>query len=363
MRTFWGIGLFVLIGLITAIGIGFFSQFNNAPNEYDDEQIGLGQQTVIKFSYVVAENTPKGLAAQEFARLVKERTNDSVKVELFPNASLYNETNEVEALQRGRVQMIAPSFSNISEVVPEWMVMDLPFVFQNEEAVEVAFQSKIGDILLRKLEPKGMIGLGFWKNGFQQMTSNRGLLVHPEDFRDLHFRILPSKVIQAKFNYLRATTISIPFNQVYRSMESGKVDAGENTISNLYSKKLYQVQKYLTLSNHAYLGYGVLMNKSFWEKLPQIQRKAITEAMQDTTAWANRNAITTNRKQWEKLKKTNQMDIHILSLEERKEWQQALEPVYQEVEPYIGNELMEAVYELRSRFSDKPPPTLDNDND
>ncbi|MFC5472119.1 DctP family TRAP transporter solute-binding subunit [Cohnella suwonensis] len=359
MRTFWGIGSFVLIGLVTAIGIGFFSRFSNAPSAYDDEQIGLGRQTVIKFSYVVAENTPKGLAAQEFARLVEEKTNDGVKVELFPNASLYNETNEVEALQRGRVQMIAPSFSNISEVVPEWMVMDLPFAFQNEEAVLESFQSNIGDILLRKLEPEGMIGLGFWGNGFQQMTSNRGLLVHPEDFRDLRFRILPSKVKQAQFNQLQAATISIPFNQVYRSMETGKVDSGENTISNLYSKKLYQVQKYLTLSNHAYLGYGVLMNKSFWEKLPQSQRKAIAEAMQGTTAWANRNAVATNRKQWDELKKKGQMDIHALSLEERSEWQQALEPVYQEVESYIGKELMEAVYELRSRFSDQPPPTLD----
>ncbi|WP_372663392.1 DctP family TRAP transporter solute-binding subunit [Cohnella sp.] len=363
MRTFWGIGIFILIGLITAIGIGFFSQFNNTPSAYDDEQIGLGQQTIIKFSYVVAENTPKGLAAQEFARLVKDKTNDSVRVELFPNASLYNETDEVEALQRGRVQMIAPSFSNISEVVPEWMVMDLPFAFQNEAAVEQAFQSTIGDILLRKLEPEGIIGLGFWGNGFQQMTSNRGLLVHPEDFRDLRFRILPSKVIEAQFHHLKATTISIPFNQVYRSMESGKVDAGENTISNIYSKKLYEVQKHLTLSNHAYLGYGVLMNKSFWEKLPQNQRKAIAEAMQETTAWANQNAISTNRKQWEELIKKNQMGIHILSPEERREWQQTLEPVYQEVEPYIGKELMEAVYELRNRFSDQPPPALDYNND
>lgn len=358
MKSLWGIGLFVLIGLITAIGIGFFSQFNNTPSAYDDEQIGLGQQTIIKFSYVVAENTPKGLAAQEFARLVKEKTNDSVRVELFPNASLYNETEEVKALQRGKIQMIAPSISNISEVVPEWMVMDLPFAFQNEEAVEVAFQSKIGDILLSKLEPKGMVGLGFWKNGFQQMTSNSKLL-HPEDFRDLHFRILPSKVIEAQFHHLKATTVSIPFNQVYRSMESGKVDAGENTISNIYSKKLYEVQKYLTLSNHAYLGYGVLMNKTFWKELPQNQRDAIAEAMQETTAWANRNAITTNRKQLQELKQKNEIDIHILSSEERKEWQQALEPVYQEVEPFIGEELMEAVYELRSQFSDQPPPALD----
>jgi tripartite ATP-independent transporter DctP family solute receptor len=351
MRTFAGIALFVIIGLLTAVGFGFSSQFNSGQRVYDDEQRGLSQQLVIRFSFVVAENTPKGLAAQEFARLVKQKTNDTIKVELFPNGALYNEPDEVAALQKGSIQMIAPSFSNISEVVPEWMAMDLPFAFQNEEAVEKAFKGKIGTILLRKLEPKGMIGLGIWANGFQQMTSNRGMLVHKEDFRNLKFRILPSKVIVAQFRQLNATTIPIPFNQVYRSMESGEADAGENTVSNIYSKKLYQVQKYLTISNHAYLGYGVLMNKAFWEKLSPEQQKAVTEAMQEATVWANQNAVSLNRKQLDELKKTSQMDIHILTNEERSEWQQALEPVYEEARAYIGQELIDAVNELRHQYA------------
>ncbi|KRE40076.1 DctP family TRAP transporter solute-binding subunit [Paenibacillus sp. Soil724D2] len=347
MRTFFGITLFILIGLLTAVGFGFSWQFNNGPLVGDDEQIGLGQQKVIRFSFSVAENTPKGLAAQEFARLVKEKTNDTIKVELFPNSTLYNDTEEVAALQGGSIQMIAPSFSNISEVVPEWMAMDLPFAFQNEEAVEKAFRGKIGDILMRKLEEKGIIGLSFWANGFQQMTSNRGMLVHPEDFRDLTFRILPSKVIESQFRHLNAKTVPIPFNQVYRSMESGLVDGGENTISNIYSKKMYQVQKYLTISNHAYLGYGVLMNKAFWEKLSADQQKTINEAMQETTVWANQNAIEVNRKQWNELQRIGQMNVHLLSKEERDEWQQALEPVYEEAGSYLSKDLMDAVNELR----------------
>ena len=155
MKTFFGIMMFIVIGLLTAVGFGFSWQLDNGPLVDDDEQIGLGQQTIIRFSFSVAENTPKGLAAQEFAQLVKEKTNDTIKVELFPNSTLYNETEEVAALQGGSIQMIAPSFSNISEVVPEWMAMDLPFAFQNEEAVEKAFQGKIGDILMRKLRTKG----------------------------------------------------------------------------------------------------------------------------------------------------------------------------------------------------------------
>jgi len=353
MRTFVGITMFLLIGLLTALGFGFSWQFNNGPIVTDDEQIGLGQQTVIRFSYVVAENTPKGLAAQKFADLVKEKTNDTIKVELFPNGTLYNEPDEVGALQKGSIQMIAPSFSNISEVVPEWMAMDLPFIFQNEDDVAKAFQGKIGNILMRKLEPKGIVGLGFWANGFQQMTSNRGTLAHPEDFRDLKFRILPSKIIESQFRQLNAKTVPIPFNLVYRSMESGQIDGGENTISNIYSKKLYQVQKYLTISNHAYLGYGVLVNKVFWDKLSAEQQKAINEAMQEATVWANQNAIEINRKQWNELQRIGQMNVHLLSKEERDEWQQALEPVYEEAGSYISKELMDAVNELRHESTKK----------
>ncbi|MFD0694377.1 DctP family TRAP transporter solute-binding subunit [Paenibacillus sp. GCM10027628] len=354
MRTFVGIALFVIVGLVTAAVFGFSWQFNSGQGVYDDEQRGLNEQTVIRFSFVVAENTPKGLGAQEFARLVEQKTNGTIKVELFPNGTLYNENDEVAALQRGSIQMIAPSFSNISEVVPEWMAMDLPFAFQNEEAVEKAFQGKIGSILMGKLETKGMIGLGLWANGFQQMTSNQRMLVHTEDFRNLRFRILPSKVIEAQFRHLNATTVPIPFNKVYSSMEQGEVDSGENTISNIYSRKLYQVQKYLTISNHAYLGYGVLMNKAFWDKLSPPQQKAVTEAMQEATVWANQNAIALNLKQLDELKKIGQMDIHILTDEERKEWQQALEPVYEEARSYIGLELIDAVNELRRQYTGNP---------
>ena len=157
MRTFVGITMFIVIGLLTAVGFGFSWQFNNGPLVGDDEQIGLGQQTVIRFSFSVAENTPKGLAAQKFAQLVKEKTNDTIKVELFPNSTLYNETDEVAALQEGSIQMIAPSFSNISEVVPEWMAMDLPLLSKMMRLLQKAFRGKIGDILMRKLNQRALL--------------------------------------------------------------------------------------------------------------------------------------------------------------------------------------------------------------
>ncbi|MEK8129100.1 DctP family TRAP transporter solute-binding subunit [Paenibacillus filicis] len=355
MRKWSGIALFVVLGFATAVGFGFFAQFTSAPRYHDDEQQGLSEQTVIRFSFIVAENTPKGLAAQEFARLVRQKTNDIIQVQLFPNGTLYNETDEITALQRGSIQMVAPSFSNISEIVPDWMAMDLPFAFANEEAVQNAFHGKLGDMLMKKLEAKGMIGLAFWPNGFQQMTSNRGELIHPQDFRGLKFRILPSRVIESQFRQLEASTVRIPFNQVYRSMESSIVDSGENTISNIYSRKLYQVQRYLTVSNHAYLGYGVLMNKEFWARLKPEEQRAVTEAMEEATAWANRNSAALTQKQWEELKKTGGMDIHNLTPEERQEWQQALEPVYEEMRPHIGKDVMDAVQELRRAYRDAAP--------
>jgi tripartite ATP-independent transporter DctP family solute receptor len=355
MKAIWGICLFVLAGLVTAIVFGFSSQFSSGPSAYDDEQKRLGEEPVIKFSFVVAENTPKGLAAQEFARLVQAKTNGHIKVELFANGTLYNEPDEMEALQRGSVQMIAPSFSNISEVIPEWAVMDLPFAFQSDQAVDEAFNGTIGQLLFQSLEAKGMVGLGYWANGFQQITSNKGPLIHPADFRGLHIRILPSKVIESQFRQFEATTTPIPFNQVYRSLETGIVDGEENTISNIYSKKFYQVQKYLTLSNHAYLGYGVLMNKSFWDQLPQEDKKVISEAMNEATLWSNRNAVAMNHKQWQELQRVGGIEIHILSPAERTEWLHALEPVYDLNAPYIGQKLLDAIRELRTKYEHTQP--------
>jgi tripartite ATP-independent transporter DctP family solute receptor len=355
VKAFWGICIFIVIGLLTAIGFGFSSQFSSSPSAYDDEQKGLGQELVIKFSYVVAENTPKGLAAQEFARILQTKTDGHIKVELYPNGSLYNEPDEMDALMNGNVQMIAPSFSMISQIIPEWMVMDLPFAFASEEAVDEAFQGDIGALLFKTLEAKGMIGLGYWGNGFQQMTSNKGPLVRPADFRDLNFRIMPSKVIESQFQQLGAKTTPLPFNQVYRSLETGVVDGGENTVSNIYSKRFYQVQKYVTISNHAYLGYGILMNKSFWDGLPANSKKTISEAIQEATAWANQNAVAMNRRQWKELQQVGQMQIHYLTPGERADWIRALDPVYDIKAPFIGAKLLGAIKELRMKYASTQP--------
>ncbi|KPC98952.1 C4-dicarboxylate-binding periplasmic protein precursor [Geobacillus sp. BCO2] len=202
----WTILLFVGLGLV---GWAASRQLGREPLVYDDEQKGLEKQIIIYFSHVVAENTPKGLAAQKFAELVEQKTNGRVKVEVFPNGSLYSDGEELDALLRGDVQMIAPSFSKVTELIPEWQVLDLPFLFRDEDDVRRVFTGKVGAELLRMLEAKGMKGLAFWSNGFKQMMSTTRPLIAPDDFRGLRFRIMPSEVIEKQFRLLGGEPVAV----------------------------------------------------------------------------------------------------------------------------------------------------------
>jgi tripartite ATP-independent transporter DctP family solute receptor len=350
MRSVSGILVIVVLGLAAAWIIGFYPTLFRGPAIYDDEQAGFDRQIVIKFSHVVAENTPKGLAAQEFARLVKEKTHDQVKIEVYPNSVLYTEVDEIEALQDGHVQMIAPSFPNLSEILPEWMVLDLPYAFLTHEAAQEAFDGKIGRTLFDHLEKVNMVGLAYWSNGFKQITSSKGPLVHPSDFKGLHFRTMRSKLLDAEFHVFDVKTTQMPFNDVYRAMENGAVDGGENSISNIYSKKFFRVQQYMTLSDHGYLGYAVLMNRSFWQKLSPDLQAALREAMTEATLWANQMAKQINEKQLEEIRKESSINIYTLKPEERAEWMRAWEPLYTQFEAIIGRELIEEIRRLQHKY-------------
>lgn len=355
MKSYLAICLFVVLGLVTAAVIGFYPRLSGDPVAYDDEQTNLGKDIVIKFSYVVAENTPKGQAALKFAQLVEAKSKQSVKVELFPNGILYNETNEMQALQDGRVQMIAPSFSNIAEIDPSWMIFDLPFAFPSDEAVNEAFRGDIGRRLVASLASKHIVGLAFWNGGFRQITSNKGPIVHPSDLKGLKFRIQPSRVIDDQYRLFEAKTFPIPFNQVYRSLENGIVDGEDNSISNIYSKKMYQVQKYMTVTNHNYLGYGVLINKAFWDRLPPHIQLSVREAMDETTAWANRNAILVNQSQWQDMQAGSNVEIYRLSKAEREEWSRAFAPVVNLYKNEIGRDSMRDLEKIRQKYADTVP--------
>lgn len=316
---------------------------------YDDEQEGLQDHLVIRFSHVVAEHTPKGLAAQIFASLVHEKSNGAIKVEVYPNAMLYSDEEEIKALQKGDIEMIAPAFSKLTSLSPSWQVLDLPFIFKHEKEANEALRGQLGESLFNELKPLGIHGLAFWANGFKQMTNSVRPLKNPSDFQSLRFRTMPSPVIQRQFELLGATTKAIPFNETYRFLYHGMLDGQENTISNIYTKKFYEVQPFITISNHAYLGYAVLMNEAFWSRLTKEQQDIITEALAEATEWMEKQAEQMNKQQLDILKQDKTLYIHTLTESEKEEWKEKLQPLYEE----FLNEIEEPMLQYLPWFETK----------
>lgn len=342
---------FITASLLTIIGLILFILFDNGYLFHrqkiteDEEQTGLKEQIIIHFSHVTAENTPKGLAAQKFSELVFEKTNGRVKVQVHPNGILFSDHDELKALKKGNVQMIAPSFTNLSDRVREWRVLDLPFLFQDYEHIKRIFTGETGEELLTFLNDKNMMGLAFWSNGFKQMTSNSHALIEPEDFQGETFRIMPGYILKRQFEILGAEPVTTSFTEVFRSLEEQTVNGQENTISNIYTKGLYQYQPYLTLSSHGILGYVVLVNKEFWHSLPAEIRKQIEAAMEETTKWNMEMSEQMNHTQLEELKKMNQLHIYELPSPAKEKWMERFEPLYREFEQNMGHELIKIIQE------------------
>ncbi|RUQ31996.1 DctP family TRAP transporter solute-binding subunit [Peribacillus cavernae] len=315
----------------------------------DDEQQGINDQIIIKFSHVVAENTPKGLAAQRFARLVEEYTEHRVKVEVYPNQSLYSDGEEIKALQRNEVQLIAPATSKITELSHKWQLLDLPFIFPNAAALKEALTGEVGVELLKALEEQQIKGLSFWSNNFKQITSNSPIR-HPSDLSGKSFRIMSSKVLEEQFEHFGATTSITGFNDTFKNLEKNRQDSQENTITNINSKKLYQVQKYMTISDHGYLGYAVMVNKPFWDDLPGDIQTDIQKAMDETSNWLWLKSEEMNKQQMQEIKAKSNIKIYTLSESEKREWMEEMTVVYEQFEPSIGKDLMDRMQKIRQKY-------------
>lgn len=349
MKTFISTSIVMMVCFMFFFFIGFVKNNESKSIAYDYEQKDLNKQIVINFSHVVAENTPKGQAAEKFAKLVAEKTNGKVKVEVFPNGVLYAEGHEVNALIRGDVQMIAPAYSNLTELLPEWLILDLPYIFKDEQHVESVLNGEIGKELLGELKQHNIKGMAFWSNGFKQMTSNRGPLRTPQDFLGQRFRIMPSQAIEDQFRELGVNTNAMPFNQVYKNLESHYLDGEENTILNIYSKRFYKVQQHLTISNHGYLGYAVLMNQEFWDSLPKEIQQQIEEAMDETTDWLLAQSQEINQKQLKIIKATSDIQIYELTEEERENWIDFFRPLYKEYGDRYGEKWIKEIQKLSNK--------------
>ncbi|HNT40265.1 MAG TPA: DctP family TRAP transporter solute-binding subunit, partial [Rubrivivax sp.] len=249
---------------------------------------------VIKFSHVVANETPKGKGSDFFAKRAAELTGGKVKVEVYPNSTLYKDKEEMEALQLGAVQLLAPSLAKFGPIgVKEFEVFDLPYIFDSYEDLHKVTTGAAGRELLAKLEPKGIRGLAYWDNGFKSFSANKPLKA-PADYRGLKMRIQSSKVLDAQMRALGAIPQVMAFSEVYQALQTGVVDGTENPISNLYTQKMHEVQKHLSLTNHGYLGYAVITNKKFWDELPADVRAQLEQAMKEATEYANKIAKEEN---------------------------------------------------------------------
>ncbi len=298
---------------------------------------------VIKFSHVVARDTPKGQAAERFKLLAEQATKGRVKVEVYPNSQLYKDKEELEALQLGAVQMLAPSLAKFGPLgVKEFEAFDLPYIFPSTAMLNSVTEGPIGRSLLKKLETKGITGLAFWDNGFKVMSANKPLR-KPADFRDLRMRIQSSKVLDAQMRALGANPQVLAFSDVYQALQSGVVEGTENTPSNMYTQKMHEVQKYVTVSNHGYLGYAVIVNKKFWDGLPTDIRRALDNAMKEATVYEKAIAQRDNDAALAAIRKTGKTQVITLTAQEQAEWRAAMVPVQRAMESRIGKDLISSI--------------------
>jgi C4-dicarboxylate-binding protein DctP len=308
---------------------------------------------VIKFSHVVANDTPKGKAALRFKELAEKATNGRVKIEVYPNSTLYKDKEEMEALQLGAVQMLAPSLAKFGPLgVKEFELFDLPYIFPGRDVLDDVTQGSIGKELFKKLEPKGITGLAYWDNGFKVMSANKPLHL-PADFKGLKMRIQSSKVLDAQMRVLGANPQVLAFSEVYQALQTGVVDGTENPPSNLYTQKMYEVQKYVAMSDHGYLGYAVIVNKKFWDGLPADIRGKLDAAMKETTKYANTIAQQENDSAMEAIRKSGKTTVYNLTDKEKAEWRKALLPVQKQMESRIGKDLITAVNQESAKLGYK----------
>jgi len=299
------------------------------------------QPIVIKFSHVVTNDTPKGKGALKFKELAEKYTNGKVKVEVYPNSTLYKDKEELDALNSGSVQMLAPSTAKFRPIgVPEFEALDLPFVFNGEEGYNKVVKGPIGQGLLKKLEAKGITGLAFWDNGFHMVSANKPLLM-PADFQGLKIRISGSKIADLYFRKLGALPQILAFSEVYQALQTGVVDGCENTPSNYYTQKFYEVQKHITNSQHAHLQYALITSTKFWNGLPADVRGQLDKAVTEATDYSNGIAKEENVDALAKIKASGKTTLHTLTPEQRAAWVAALKPVYKEAEGRVGKQVVD----------------------
>ncbi len=305
----------------------------------------------LRFSHVVTEDTPKGRAASRFKALVEARSSGRITVQVFPDGQLYGDHDEMQALQLGAVDMVAPSLSKFGRIgLPEFELFDLPFLFEDLSEVRRVTLGALGQRLFNGLKRQGLVGLGFFDNGFKQMSANRPLLA-PTDFAGLRMRVQASRVIADQMRALGARPVTLAFSETRRALATGVVDGTENPVSNFWTQGMHQVQSDLSLTNHGYLGYAVVTNQRFWEHLQADDRELINQALQEALEDARQIADVQNEAALAALRRSNTTRIHRLSAGQRVRLQQAVLPVHQALARRIGPDWFQALQDALAQPS------------
>ena len=316
--------------VLTGTGASFVASAQDAP-------------IIIKFSHVVAPDTPKGKGAQKFKELAEAALPGKVKIEVYPNSQLYKDKEELEALQLGSVQMLAPSLSKFGPLgAKEFEVFDFPYIFADKAALRKVTDGPIGKDMLKKLDAKGIVGLAFWDNGFKVLSANKPLK-SPDDLLGLKMRIQSSKVSEAQMKALGASPQVMAFSEVYQALQTGVVDGTENPPSNMFTQKMHEVQKFAIITNHGYLGYAVIVNKAFWDGLAPDVRAGLEKAMAEATTYANEIAQKENDDALVAMKATGKTEFLTPTPEQQKAWQAAMLPVQKEMASRVGQDLIDAI--------------------
>lgn len=306
---------------------------------------------LIKLSHVVADDTPKGQGALLFKQLVEERLAGQVRVEVFPNSSLYGDANELEALRNNEVQLLAPSLAKFEQYTKQLQVFDLPFLFDDLEAVNRFQKRAKGRQLLRSMEDQGIVGLAYWHNGMKQLSATRALH-NPGDARGLSFRIQSSAVLEAQFTQLGANTQKLPFAEVYKALQSGQVQGAENPWSNIYSQKIHEVQPFISETNHGVLDYMLVSNSRFWYGIPHQLRSELEGIIDEVTYAVNRQAEAANQADRQRIIDSGRSQVITLSAEQRQAWRDAMQPVWQQFEAQIGSDVIKAAQTVNRKKRD-----------
>lgn len=301
---------------------------------------------LIKFPHVMAPGTPKGRAAERFKELVDERLAGQVVVEVYPSSQLMSDDDSLDALAFGEVQMIAVSLSKLDRLTHRFQVFDLPFLFPDLATVERFQASPEGKSLLNSISDKGLMGLTFWHNGMKQFGGPVAMR-SPGDAAGLKFRVMESDVLQAQVLQIGGNPQKMAFGEVYQALQTGAVDAQENTWSNIYSSKFYEVQDYLMETNHGYIGYLVAVNPGFWNSLPEEIRTELDAIVIEVASWANEQASLINEDGKQKIIASGNSEVLVLSDDELTVWQDVMKPVWQQFEGNIGAEIIEAALAAR----------------